>query len=83
MNASLSDLIKAANNITVNSAPWYSMMNLFTIKGIQFTSFAKSKGFNKDLYEDLVAPSLQTDLFVETWPNGGGRLPSNCTKQFK
>lgn len=83
MNASLPDLVKAAANVTVNTTPWYNVLNIFTLKGVQFTSFAKSKEFNKDLYEDLVAPSLQTNLSVETWPNGGGRLPSNCTKQFK
>ncbi|XP_018579451.1 plancitoxin-1 isoform X2 [Anoplophora glabripennis] len=83
LKASLPDLVKAAMNVTINTAPWYSVMEILTQKGVQFTSFAKSKAFNKDLYEDLVAPSLETDLYVETWPNGGGRLQSNCTKKYK
>ena len=31
-----------------------------------------------DLYDDFVAPDLQTDLLTETWLNGRGRLPSEC-----
>ncbi|KAJ8969395.1 hypothetical protein NQ314_001794 [Rhamnusium bicolor] len=80
---SLPDLAKAAANVTIQNAPWYHVMNIVSRKGTQFLSFAKTRNFNKDLYEDLVAPSLETDLFVETWPNGPGRLQSNCTKRFK
>ncbi|KAJ8976824.1 hypothetical protein NQ317_011820 [Molorchus minor] len=83
LEASLPELVKVAQNVTINNAPWYHVLNLESLNGTLFTSFAKSKNFNKDLYEDLVAPSLGTDLFVETWLNGAGRLPSNCSKQFK
>ncbi|XP_023029626.2 deoxyribonuclease II [Leptinotarsa decemlineata] len=77
------NLAKAAANVTVDSAPWYHITNLYSKSGVQFTSFAKSKQFCKDLYEDLVAPYLESDLVVETWPNGPGRLPSDCKKLFK
>ena len=35
--------------------------------GMEFTSFAKSKTFVKDLYAGLVSPSLKKSLLAETW----------------
>ena len=36
----------------------------------KFTSFAKNRKWGRDLYADLVAPSLKTDLLVESWLRG-------------
>nr|QCB20004.1 DNase TATD-2 [Laodelphax striatellus] len=47
-----------------------------------FTSFAKSQLYAKDIYEELVAPTLKSSMDVETWRNGVGPLISNCTKTF-
>ena len=42
---------------------------------VNYKLFAKAREWGKDLYDDLVAPSLETALNVETWRNGaGGRL---------
>jgi deoxyribonuclease-2 len=38
---------------------------------IAFTLFAKNKEWDRFLYEQLVAPNLNSDLVVETWTNGG------------
>jgi deoxyribonuclease-2 len=46
--------------------------------GTLFTSFMKSKHWGKDLYDDLVSQALNSDLFVETWNNGRGTLPTFC-----
>lgn len=47
-----------------------------------FTLFSKSKAWGKDLYSDLISPTLKASLSVETWRDGsGGRLPSFCTKE--
>lgn len=32
-----------------------------------------------DVYADLIAPTLQTDLYVETWNHGDDELPSECS----
>ena len=48
--------------------------------GVEYTHFAKSKNWGKGLYEDLVAPGLNSSLNVETWRLGsGGRMGSMCT----
>eukprot|EP00518_Triparma_eleuthera_P018247 CAMPEP_0197556460 /NCGR_PEP_ID=MMETSP1320-20131121/15173_1 /TAXON_ID=91990 /ORGANISM="Bolidomonas sp., Strain RCC2347" /LENGTH=304 /DNA_ID=CAMNT_0043117593 /DNA_START=1 /DNA_END=911 /DNA_ORIENTATION=+ len=47
--------------------------------GHGFTAFAKSRTWGKDLWEDLVAPSMGAGMYVETWRDGsGGRMPSFC-----
>ena len=42
-----------------------------TIAG-KFTHMAKNKNWNDDLYESLIAPTLKSDLVVETWIRGDG-----------
>lgn len=37
--------------------------------------------FCSDLYGDFVAPQLQLDLYVQSWLNGRGKLPSICTRR--
>jgi deoxyribonuclease-2 len=49
-----------------------------------FKLFSKGgKLWGKDLYHDLVAPTLETDTFSETWSRGVGTMASNCTGNFK
>lgn len=79
----LPQLKKAASNDTVQQSPWYQVRNLTSQDGLLFTSYAKSGKFGKDLYADLVSPSLMSDLYVETWPNEPNRLPSNCQHKFQ
>lgn len=83
LKAALPELTKAASHIVNTKAPWYHVASITSKQGASFTSFAKSNAFNKELYEDLVAPTLQSDLYVESWPNGAGKIKSDCTKQFK
>ena len=54
-----------------------SVVDLTTRDKVIFKSFAKSKYFNQDLYDGLVAPTLQTGLTVESWRRGG--LVRNCS----
>uniref|UniRef100_A0A7E4UUN8 Deoxyribonuclease II n=1 Tax=Panagrellus redivivus TaxID=6233 RepID=A0A7E4UUN8_PANRE len=55
-----------------------------TLGGANFKLFSKNRKFHKDLYTDLVAPTLSTPLFVESWLNGGAEdLASDCNSTNK
>ncbi|XP_012216163.2 plancitoxin-1 [Linepithema humile] len=71
-------LADAANQKRIRQAPFSNKEVLRSSKGVQFLSFAKSDKWQKDLYDEFVAPTLKSDLFAETWLNGRGRLPSDC-----
>lgn len=73
-------LLAAINKKTVKSPPYWNLIDLKSMEGTHFKSFAKNRKFRKELYEDWVAPVLGTDLFVETWRHGPGNLHSNCTR---
>jgi deoxyribonuclease-2 len=76
------DLAKAAANTTIASAPWSNVAQINSKNNVAFTSFAKHAQFNQELYADLVAPTLESDLAVESWASGSGRLSSDCSGQF-
>lgn len=64
----------------VIDSPFWNEIDLETLDNNIFKSFAKSSKFQKELYEDWIAPSLNADLFVETWRKGPGNLASNCSQ---
>ena len=70
------NLASAAVGKHVRKPPYFHVASLRSEAATTFVSFAKHSRFNKDLYADLVAPSLQVGLLVETWPNGPGRMNS-------
>lgn len=65
--------------------PTENIATINSVNGEQFKSFARSpRSQYKDLYLELIAPELKTDLLVETWRRGAGNpLNSNCSYQFK
>ena len=63
----------------IQTEPFNNVLDLTTLQGVSFKSFAKSSRYHKELYEDFVAPVLDTNLLVETWRNGAGNLHSNCS----
>lgn len=68
----------------ITTAPFYNIETLQSRNGLSFLSFAKSRKFQKELYEDLVAPYYNSgDYYVETWRHGGGNIESDCTKPSK
>lgn len=75
-------LAAAARSERVRAAPWYHQQEITSQGGQTFYSFAKAGQFNKELYFDWVAPALQSNLLVETWRNGRGKLPSSCGRTF-
>ena len=52
--------------------------------GQEFTHFAKGRYWGKELYADLVAPSLKSDLATETWQNGAfdNVVPTFCPPDY-
>ncbi|XP_068209876.1 deoxyribonuclease-2-alpha [Palaemon carinicauda] len=76
-------LKKVIDGEHVESLPWYRITQLKSKQGKTFTSFAKYRKYNQDLYAGLVAPVLETNLVVETWRNGPEPLPSSCNSTYK
>lgn len=74
-------MVEALKMETVKTPPFYNLETLKTRKGRSFLSFAKSRQFKKELYEDWVAPQLNSgDSYVETWRHGAGNIDSDCSK---
>ncbi|XP_064474097.1 deoxyribonuclease-2-alpha-like [Ornithodoros turicata] len=72
------------HNHFIRSPPWVLTATLTDVLGVPFLSYAKNGRFNKDVYSEVVARNLGSDLYVSTWLNGpGGRLPSECNEQYK
>lgn len=64
--------------------PWINEAPFFKTNAVaNFTIFSKSHKFQKELYVDWVAPTLQSDLMVESWLHGPGVITTDCEKPFK
>ena len=77
------DFIQATKGKHIKKPPYFKTVQLESLKGVSFTSFAKYTLFHKDLYADFVAPFLQSNLLTETWPNGPGKMKSSCDTKFQ
>ena len=77
LQSQLQDLYDATKyNKTVNGTD-FNIEMLITTGGNDFTSFAKSEFFEKDLYASLVSLTLKKPLLVESWVRGDV-VPSCC-----
>ena len=54
----------------------------FKVGSRTFKSFAKNSNWDSDLWEDLVAPGLDSGLIVETWMRGSEIGPC-CKPKYK
>ncbi|KAK2186766.1 hypothetical protein NP493_189g00018 [Ridgeia piscesae] len=70
-------------NKHVKQQPWNNSVVLQSKGSQKFLSFAKYRKFDADLYDAWVAPYLGSPLYVESWQNGKGPTPSNCSGQYK
>ena len=66
---------------TYIDTPSAAMKSLISISGDKFLSFSKTGEWGRQLYADLVAPTLQANLLAETWIRGS-RIASNCTGDY-
>lgn len=77
-------LVDALKMEIITTAPYYNLETLKSRDSAKFLSFAKSRKFKKELYEDLVAPHFEAgDYYVETWRHGPGNIDSDCEKPSK
>ncbi|CAG0921753.1 unnamed protein product [Notodromas monacha] len=72
----------AGGKKTMSAGPASQILELFTSSGMSMTSFAKSNLFNQDLYSELVAPALRSELIAETWRHGVLRQICRQKTQF-
>ncbi|PSN49987.1 hypothetical protein C0J52_08765 [Blattella germanica] len=77
------NLVAAAEAERVKTAPWYHEQELFSLAGQKFFSFAKAGKFEKELYYDWIAPTLQISLLVESWLNGAGKVENISSLKLK
>lgn len=77
----LPNVVLATSKMFVKTAPYYNIQNITSVNQTSFVSFAKSHQFGLDLYADLVGPELKSNLLVESWLRGTGRLPSDCVNR--
>jgi len=70
-------LASVAEGTDVETEPWYLNTDLTTTtEGITINAFAKGGEYDADIYTDLIAPGLNSDLYVESWR---ASVASNCT----
>lgn len=70
--------------VAESNSSWVTEPPFFKTNRVgNFSVFSKSHKFNKELYVDWVAPTLQSDLMVESWLHGPGVINSECDKPFK
>ncbi|KAL3989973.1 Deoxyribonuclease II family protein [Acanthocheilonema viteae] len=77
-------LVKVISEKHQRVAPYVSRVVINSSAGHEFVHFAKTHAFDKDLYFDLVAPTLKSSLKTETWQHETLRnknLKSWCRKQ--
>lgn len=59
------ELVDALKMTEILTAPFYRIETIKSRQGTKFLSFAKSRKFNQELYDDLVAPHFNAgDYFV-------------------
>uniref|UniRef100_A0A915Q332 Deoxyribonuclease II n=1 Tax=Setaria digitata TaxID=48799 RepID=A0A915Q332_9BILA len=76
-------LIKVVSKKYQRAAPYFSRVVVHSTEGREFVHFAKTRAFRKDLYFDLIAPSIRSSLETETWQHetsGNRNLHSWCRK---
>ncbi|CAI4221266.1 unnamed protein product [Auanema sp. JU1783] len=75
--------VVAKQSLPQSATVFTSVKHMKTVDGVVIHSFAKHKKFQKDLWHDLVAPEMGTNLAVQSWLNGGAAdLHSVCTSQY-
>lgn len=84
VNPTLQTTYPNLHRLASDGKSWVTEPPFFNSKRVgNLTVFAKAHKFNKELYVDWVAPTLATNLMVESWLHGPGVIGSDCDKPFK
>jgi deoxyribonuclease-2 len=60
-----------------------NITSLVTEGGNNFTLFAKSSIWGKDIYHDLIAPEYKNKIYALSWSLGTGTFPSDCSAPYE
>jgi deoxyribonuclease-2 len=63
-------LVALATSVNVDAAADSNVIDLATRAGLAFKVIAKNRLWNKDFWNDLVAPTLGEDMDIESWIRG-------------
>jgi deoxyribonuclease II len=78
------ELVEAYAMNPIKKGPFFRTETIMSRDGVEFTSFAKTRKYEMELYADLVVPFFGGgNYYAETWRHGGGNLPSNCSRTSK
>ncbi|XP_076880458.1 deoxyribonuclease-2-beta isoform X2 [Brachyhypopomus gauderio] len=78
----MTDMAHLCAGKTPAVAPRRRLVQLKSVLGETFLSFAKSHSYIDDIYAGWVAQTLMTDVLVETWQREPHHLPSNCSLPY-
>jgi len=86
--ASLSPVYPSITSVLASkwvTNPPTKITKLVSKGGQEFVAFAKTMKYGQDLYEDLVSPTFNASLIVQSWREGtlSDLMPSYCTPQYK
>ena len=63
-------LVGLTNSVNVNAPADSNVIDLATRGNLPFKVIAKNRNWNQDFWNDLVGPTLQEDMDVESWIRG-------------
>ncbi|GFU24908.1 deoxyribonuclease-2 [Nephila pilipes] len=68
----------------ITDPPFTRQTTLESLAQVEFIAFAKDNQYEKDIYSDIIGPSLGEDLIVQSWRRDSGRnLHSFCSDSIK
>jgi len=66
----------------IERKPSAKTVSLRSLQGVAYSHFGKNGQWHHDLYYNLVAPTLKTNLIVESWQHGHNNIGPSCKGKF-
>lgn len=71
-------LVRATMNERIKDWPYNIKAVIRSLNSTEFTSFAKARNWDNNLYDQFIAPELGTNLYVQSWVKTGTALGAFC-----